>query len=39
MINFDNIILDKLEGSSAGYYAIAYACYKVATPARYWILL
>jgi len=27
--------LDKLEGSDVGYYAIAYACYKVATPARY----
>eukprot|EP00088_Acartia_fossae_P046033 TRINITY_DN4965_c0_g1_i1.p1 TRINITY_DN4965_c0_g1~~TRINITY_DN4965_c0_g1_i1.p1 ORF type:complete len:280 (-),score=41.78 TRINITY_DN4965_c0_g1_i1:162-1001(-) len=26
---------EKLEGSDAGYYAIAYACYKVATPARY----
>jgi len=27
--------LEKLEGSEAGYYALAYACYKVATPARY----
>jgi len=27
--------LEKLEGSEAGYLALSYACYKVATPARY----
>lgn len=34
-IHIPRSYLDKLEGSSVGYYAIAYACYKVATPARY----
>jgi len=28
-------IIAKLEGSDAGYYALSYACYKVATPVRY----
>ena len=27
--------LEKLKNSDAQYYALAYACYKVATPARY----
>ena len=26
--------LEKLQNSNMGYYALAYACYKVATPAR-----
>merc|ERR1712096_494124 len=28
-------ILDYLSNSEAGYYALAYACYKIATPVRY----
>ncbi|XP_023338457.1 uncharacterized protein C18orf19 homolog A-like isoform X1 [Eurytemora carolleeae] len=28
-------VIDRLRGSEAGYYALAYACYKVATPIRY----
>jgi len=28
-------ILDYLRNSEAGYYALSYACYKIATPARY----
>jgi len=28
-------ILDYLSNSEAGYYALSYACYKIATPARY----
>lgn len=30
-------ILSHLQNSDAGYYAIAYAMYKIATPARYTI--
>jgi len=32
-------ILSHLSDSNAGYYAIAYAMYKVATPARYTVTL
>lgn len=28
-------ILNFLRNSDAGYYALSYACYKIATPARY----
>jgi len=32
-------ILDKLRNSQMGYYALTYACYKIATPARYTVTL
>lgn len=31
--------LDKIKSSEAGYYALAYACYKLATPVRYTVTL
>ncbi|CAB4056727.1 Uncharacterized protein C18orf19 homolog A,Uncharacterized protein C18orf19 homolog B,Protein FAM210A [Lepeophtheirus salmonis] len=31
--------IDKLKSSDMGYYALSYACYKVATPARYTLTL
>jgi len=34
-ISVPQSVVDKLKGSEAGYYALAYACYKVATPFRY----
>ena len=32
---FSEEYLEKLKNSDVQYYALAYACYKVATPARY----
>jgi len=34
-ISVPQSVVEKLKGSEAGYYALAYACYKVATPFRY----
>lgn len=34
-MNFNETIVNKLRDSSMGHWAIAYLCYKIATPLRY----
>lgn len=38
-LHLSETIIDKVRGSDMGHYAIAYLCYKVATPIRYAVTL
>jgi len=38
-IHLSENIIEKVQGSDMGHYAIAYLCYKVATPLRYALTL
>lgn len=38
-LHLSETIIDKVRGSEMGHYAIAYLCYKVATPIRYAVTL
>ena len=39
IIGIPDSFLDHLRDSNAGYYALAYAMYKIATPARYTVTI
>jgi len=38
-MHLSETIIEKVQGSDMGHYAIAYLCYKVATPIRYAVTL